>query len=113
MKRLFLLTGMLIALGFPLLACSSDYRRLIDGCDTKNSKGYEDAYRECVVYVSAIVDILEYWANYNLRPCISPDHVSNGQIQAVVNRSLSLNPKATDEGVVIAAALSNAFTCNR
>lgn len=113
MKRASFLVGMLMALSVPLQASSSEYRRLTDGCDRHASMGYTDAYRECVAYVSAVADILEYWTNYNLRACIPPDSVANGEIKAVVNKSLSRSPKAIDEGAVIAAALSNAFTCKK
>jgi len=67
------------------------------------------------VQVSAVADILAYWANHNLRACIPPDSVANGQLTAVVRESLREHPEATNESAsaLIVAALSSAFTCNQ
>lgn len=103
-----------MALNVPSQASTSAYSRLTEGCRYYETVGNSGAYDECLSYVSAVSDILAYWANYNVRACISPDSVANGQLASVVNKSLSDHPEVTKESTsaLVAAALSSAFACN-
>lgn len=115
MKRVLLLSGMLIALSVPSQAFSSEYRRLTDGCRHYELEGHVDAYAECVAYILAVTDVLAYWARYNVRACIPSHSVASGQLAAVIKRSLDGHPEVAPESTsaLVAAALSNAFACKQ
>ena len=104
-----------MALGIPSHAVSSEYRRLTDGCRYHDSEGNVQAYAECLNYVTAVSEILTFWKIDRLRACIPPESVVNGQLAAVVNKSLSRQPQITHDSAsaLVAATLSNAFPCDR
>ena len=104
-----------MALSVPSHAFSNEYRRLTDGCRYYESKGNVDAYAECLNYVSAVTQILTFWANDGLRACIPAESVASGQLAAVVQKSLSRQPEITHDSAsaLVAATLSNAFPCKR
>jgi len=115
MKRVLLLIGVLMVLSVPSQAFPGDYRRLTDGCRYYESKGNVDAYAECLNDVLAVVDILTFWENDNVRACISPESGASGQLAAVIQKSLSRQPEITHDSAsaLVAATLSNAFPCKR
>lgn len=115
MKRELLLIGVLMALGVPSHAFSSEYRQLTDGCRYYASEGNVGAYAECLNYVISVAEILKFWENDRIRACISPESVESGQLAAIVNKSLSGQPEITYDSAsaLVAATLSNAFPCKR
>ena len=115
-RRVFLLIGIAMALNVPSQAFSGAYSRLTEGCDNGEAAENPSTYEECLRYVSTVRDILEYWAQYqDLRACIPPGSVANGQLASVVDRSLREHPQVMHEsaGALLAAELSNAFSCKR
>jgi len=115
MKRVLLFILVLMALGIPLDAFSSEYRRLTDGCRYYESKGNVDKYAECLNYATAVAEILKFWEKDSLRACILPENVASGQLATVVKKSLSRQPEITHDSAsaLVAATLSNAFPCKR
>jgi len=115
MKRVLFLIGMLMVLNVPSQALSGAYSQLKDGCRYYSVRGNVDAYAECMGYVSAVENILAYWANDRFRACIPFDSVTNGQLAAVINKSVRDHPEVTAESAsaLVAAALRNTFPCRQ
>jgi len=115
MKRTLLLIGILMTVSVPSQSFFAANDRLVEGCRYYSLKGDSDSFGECMSYASAVADILAYAANYNLRACIPSDSVTNGQMIAVINKSLSEHPVQTNDSamLLVAAALSTAFTCRQ
>jgi hypothetical protein len=115
MKHAFLVLGILMALSVPSHAASGAYSQLTGGCLQYSLKGNVGEYAECLRSVAAVADVLEYWTSDKSRPCIPSDSVANGQLAAVVDRSLGQDHEGIDGSVSarIAAALSNSFPCKK
>jgi len=115
MKRVVLFIVVLMALGIPSHAFSSEYRRLTDGCRYYESKENVDKYVECLNYATAVAEILKYWEKDSLRACIPSEYVASGQLAAIVKKSLSRRPEITHDSAsaLVAVTLSNAFPCKR
>jgi len=113
MKKLLLLIGMSLALYGPSQALFGADNQLTDGCHLYASKGDINAYAECLRDVSAVADIMAYQAKQNLRACIPPDSVANGQMAAVLDKAVSAHAEQFRFSALsfIAAFLSQAFPC--
>lgn len=113
MKKLLLLIGILMAFGVQAQAFLGLGNRLADGCRDYALKRDMDAYATCLDDVSAVANIMAYAANHNLRACIPPASVVNGQVTAVLDKAFREHAEQFQFSALslVAASLSQAFPC--
>ena len=115
MKRALLLIGMLLAFEVHAQATYHYGNELNQWCRDFEQRSNPVTGNACVIYVSAVADVMAFDSVDGFRACIPVKSVTNFQVASATAKFLREHPEKlyASANTVVAAALAQAFPCKK